>query len=241
MSVDPLASNFHDVSPFVYPANNPLRFTDPTGMAGKDENGEDDGDENKNGQSDISERAAQSSQQNISEEQIRVIAEIFRIQNEVAKLKKQQPSTGKVATQTTAATADVASDVSMVFAVGGILLAPVTDGASLLMTAEALKIGMAADVFSTGAKTLDALAFNGSPDAAKNQALKTAFNAAGGAVFKSVAGRVVTRTGLSGIGPLFRSSQTKRFVTNNFGIAVTAAADATSVVVATQFNPFNKK
>ncbi|AMA49763.1 hypothetical protein AX766_02875 [Flavobacterium covae] len=36
MSIDPLAEEFPDTSPYAFCENNPLRFTDPTGMSSED-------------------------------------------------------------------------------------------------------------------------------------------------------------------------------------------------------------
>jgi len=38
LRVDPMADKFPNLSPYTYPYNNPIRYTDPTGMAGDDTN-----------------------------------------------------------------------------------------------------------------------------------------------------------------------------------------------------------
>ena len=40
-SIDPLSENYYSISPYVYVANNPLRFIDPTGMRTVKVNGND--------------------------------------------------------------------------------------------------------------------------------------------------------------------------------------------------------
>ena len=41
-TVDPLAEDYYDVSPYAYVLNNPLRYTDPTGMSSENANDKED-------------------------------------------------------------------------------------------------------------------------------------------------------------------------------------------------------
>jgi hypothetical protein len=142
------------------------------------------------------------------------------------KLSKRVAETG---VKTTARASDIVSDGSTVMAVGGLIASPFTSGSSLGLTTFALSVGTGADVTSTLAKGADAAFFDGSIDAAVDQAIKTGLNLGSGALLNSLTSRVVARTGFA-TGPIFRSAQSGQFVTNLQGLTTTAVRDATKIV-----------
>jgi RHS repeat-associated protein len=124
--------------------------------------------------------------------------------------------------------ADGISDVTTGLALVGVVAAPFTKGASLALTGDALAIGTAADAASTGIKGVEAMN-GGSNTEFYQQGAETLINVGAGGLTKFGLGQAVTRTGSEVTGPLFRSSQTGEFVTDQFGQAATVAADATAV------------
>lgn len=114
-------------------------------------------------------------------------------------------------------------------AIGAVLGNPALIAAGGEITATSLSIGTGADVTSTILKTADAVFFDGFSDAALSQALSTAVNVISGRVLNSLTAKAVTRTGLSST--LFRSTQSGQFISNVQGFTITAARDATEVVI----------
>ena len=225
ISVDPLASQLPGWSPYHYTFDNPINFIDPTGLMPEDD--------------EIPEGIIESLSQFFDFSKI-----VDKIEVTLVDAAKKTPAAAgqlaldaaqavvpdpKTAVQMTGATADFVSDASTGAAIGGILAAPFTGGSSLSLTAMALQVGTVADITSTAAKTTEALVFDGSTDAAVQQGAQTLFNIGAGRAFRALSGQVITRTSSSFVRPLFRSAQSGRFVTNNFGFTVTAAADATIV------------
>ena len=104
---------------------------------------------------------------------------------------------------------------------------PALAGVGVEITSTSLAVGTGADITSTVAKGVDAIAFNGSTSAFSNQALLTSARVITGGIINFSTARVVTRTGLSNI--LFRGTSGK-FVSNSYGFGVTAASDATKVM-----------
>jgi len=136
--------------------------------------------------------------------------------------------------QSGAQVSDAVSDASTVAAISGIALAPVTDGASLSLTADALAVGAYADFSSTFFKGVDAVFMGGSKDVAIQQAGKTAFRAITGNVINRAVTKAVVRTGPNVV-TAFRSAPTGKFVTNAYGYTVTAAADATKIAISLSY------
>ncbi len=132
---------------------------------------------------------------------------------------------------------DALSDGSTVGAIAGttgLIVAvgtrnPALGAASVAITSSALKLGTASDIASSVLKTADAVAFDGSYEAAYSQAVRTILRAGGSHIVQTIGGRVVARTGSSVSGPLFYNPASGRFVSNRVGLATSAAADATSV------------
>ncbi|MGD8782611.1 MAG: RHS repeat-associated core domain-containing protein, partial [Ignavibacteria bacterium] len=213
LSVDPLAHLRPGLSPYNYVQNNPLIRFDPTGMF-------DEGTEDK-----------------ISTGYPAIDYILALLQGQLQQTKDNAETTIKEAPEKMVKAgikvADVASDASTLVAFGGILFAPVTEGASLVITAKALTAGTIADASSTVLKGTDAAFFDGSTDAFTEQAIKLAINVGGGRLLDNVATKVVTRTGLNNV--LFRSASTKRFVSNSFGYTVEAVRDATKISIGFRF------
>jgi len=139
--------------------------------------------------------------------------------------------TGSAAVKIGTEFSDNVSDVSNFIAAGGILAAPFTEGTSLAVSGVALSVGTIADVTSLSLKTIDYTVFGGSRDAVVGQAGATALRFVGGQMVRSASSKMVTRTGSAVTGAAFRNPQTGRFVTNQFSHTVTAARDATRVVI----------
>jgi hypothetical protein len=221
--VDPLEEEYLSYSPYNYVLNHPTGLIDSFGMAPGDP-------------PEVEQLLEEKKEKNpyLSGNPVSVIQQTMRDVLDGMRYTATQVANGtkevtKTSVKFTSKAADVVSDAAMGVAVGDIVAAPFTESTSLSVTAVALEIVMVADVVSTVAKTVDAFAFDGSGDEALRQFGKTMFSAGTDALMKSMAGRLITRTGTSVIGPLFRSARTGRFVTNKYGFTVTAVADATNV------------
>ena len=110
--------------------------------------------------------------------------------------------------------ADATSDASTTAAIGGIAAAPFTAGTSLEGSADALVIGTVADGVSFGAKTIDAIAYDGSSNDALKQGEKFAVGIIGDKVIDVVTGKLVTKTGLN---TAYRGTVSGRFISNAYG------------------------
>ncbi len=89
-----------------------------------------------------------------------------------------------IGVKTVEAISDGTSNVSTVVAVAGVALAPFTSGSSLAVVGPALAVSTTADGVSLSAKTVDALAFNGSWGDVGEQSVKFALSATSGYVTK---------------------------------------------------------
>ena len=132
---------------------------------------------------------------------------------------------GNAVVDATAELADDVSDASTIVAAGGIVAAPFTGGSSLTVTAYALGVGTAADTTSLAAKTVDAVAFDGSGEAAFSQLGELTVNALGA--------RYLPRAGAATVRYLETATQATRRVPASMGIRITvnAATDATRVAI----------
>jgi RHS repeat-associated protein len=127
--------------------------------------------------------------------------------------------------KTGAFASDVAEDGSLVVAGGALVAAPFTGGGTLPLAGTALQLNVYAGASSTAFKTIDAAAFDGSPEAALNQGLSTFGSLGAGAVTSKVASRFAVKTGTG----LFRNPATGRFVSKKLGRSVITVRDATNV------------
>jgi hypothetical protein len=154
----------------------------------------------------------------------------------IKEMNKKIDETPKKAVKATEKFADVVSKTSTVGAAAGIVVTgvgvvtadPVVAAAGVEITSTSLTVGTAADVTSTVAKGADAAFYNGSTDAFYNQLLTTSAKVISGGLVNSATARVVTRTGLSNV--VFRGASGK-FISNATGYGVTAASDATKVLI----------
>ncbi len=198
-TIDPLADRFSSVSPYSYPFNNPLRYTDPTGMAGDDKSEKDTPD----GVIEFLKPLR------VLNTLITKIAEV--VQNTPESTTKLIKETGEGITEATAEAvegaiettetiADNISDASGGGVVGGIAVTglglafqnPAITGVGLKTIAFSSSIGTISDIISIGATATKAMFFNGSTKTIAGKTQKAVFNATGGKVATGVAGRVAT-------------------------------------------------
>ena len=111
------------------------------------------------------------------------------IVNETEKASKKIKDIPKNTVKATEKYADATSEASTDVAVRGVIGAPVTGGTSLEVSADALIMGTVADGISAGAKTVDAIAFDGSKEAALKGG-QFLFDIVGGKIVDLVAGEV---------------------------------------------------
>jgi RHS repeat-associated protein len=225
-SRDPLAASYPDWNPYAYAMNNPMSFIDPSGMCSEEKSQQG----HCTGMLDRLFAQIQSS--------INSISMPFGFSNLMVADAKSDEISSEVTSAAVGAAGtavgagivvtDVVSDVSTYVAVLGIATTPLHGGT---LTATALAIGTGADATSLVLKTTDAAFFDGSWEATAWQAGSMFTRGVAGQVVQGAASKAVARTGSSVSGPLFRSSQTGRFVANGFGHKVTAASDATRVVI----------
>ena len=219
MQVDPMSDLFPHVSSYAYGNNNPLRFTDPTGMAPED------GCPPCGGFEYYTRALFQGYDNTYMGDLLRADAH-GQLEQKVGQDLKDA---GNATVDATAELADNVSDASTIVAAGGIVAAPFTGGSSLAVTGYALSAGAVADVTSLGLKTVDYATFDGTSEAVFDQGATMILRGASGALVKSLSSKIVVRTGARITGSAFRSASTGQFVTNRFGQTVTAATDATRV------------
>lgn len=148
------------------------------------------------------------------------------------KISQDLNDAGNAAVDAGAEFADKASDASTIAAAGGIVAAPFTGGGSLALTGYALTAATVADATSTGFKTVDAIAFDGSSDAAFNQLIETGINVGAGKLLNKAAARFAQFDASAGRF-VIRATQATRSVpvSNRYGFTVTATRDATKLVL----------
>ena len=198
--VDPMSDKYPGWSPYVYCHNNPLRLIDPNGM--------EDGGPGFFAWLKNFFTCNSFNKTNPGTEVNRTIVEETKITNK---------KIGEFPRKTVKATekyADATSDASTKVSIAGVAAAPLTAGVSLEGSADALVIGTISDGVSFGAKTIDAIAYGGSKDAAVKQFEKLGVDVFGGKVIDAVAGKVVIKTGLN---TAYRSTANGRFVSNAYG------------------------
>lgn len=158
------------------------------------------------------------------------------------KFKQDAKDAGNVVVDAGAAAADKASDASLVAAGGGVLAAPFTGGSSLTLTGYALSASTVSDVASTGFKTIDAMAFDGSYETVATHLLQTTISAGAGKLVNRAAARYAKFSETGGRF-MIRATQATRSVpvSNKFGYTVMSARDATNVILDLQIKFSNKK
>ena len=177
MQIDPLSDLFPHVSSYAYGNNNPLRFTDPTGMAPED------GCPPCGGFEYYTRALFQGYDNTYMGDLLRADAH-GQLEQKVGQDLKDA---GNATVDATAELADNVSDASTIVAAGGIVAAPFTGGSSLAVTGYALLAGTIADVTSATVKTVDAVAFDGSSEVAIEAKLdETTINVGAGKIVGKV-------------------------------------------------------
>lgn len=225
LQIDPITDQFPGWTPYHYVHNNPLNLVDPTGMSAE--------------KAEEAENCPPCSIEYFirwlfQDYDNTYIGDLFRADAQgdgklEQKVAQDAKAVGNAIVDATAEIADDVSDASTILAASGIVAAPFTGGSSLTVTGYALGVGTAADLTSAGAKTIDAVAFDGSSEVAFDQFVETTVNFGAGKLANKVAGSFV------------RVGSTGRFVTNQFGQTVTAVRDATRVMVPVALPPIIKK
>ena len=230
LQIDPLTDQFPGWTPYHYVHNNPLNLVDPTGMAAEEAS--------------VCPPCSFEyfTRWLFQDYDNTYVGELFRADAQgdgklEQKVAEDAEAAGNAIVDATAELADDVSDASTVLAIGGIVAAPFTGGGSLTVTGYALGVGVAAVATSTAAKTIDYVAFDGSSEAALDQAIELGVNFGVGKLANRVAGSFVR---INSAGRFYNASN-GQFVTNQFGYSVTAASDATKVVVPLAVPPVIKK
>jgi len=184
MSIDPLADQFPGISPYAYTNNNPLRFTDPTGMAAEEAGGCPPCN---------FEYFTRSLFQNYDNT---YVGDLFRADAQgdgrlEEKVALDAIEVGLVATEGVSITADVVE-------AGALVAAPFAEGATLPVAVVAGPIGSAADFLNSGL------------EATKANITNTSFDKASSRFANATAGIFINKT-VAGIGQATASKALKHF------------------------------
>ena len=227
---DPMQDAYPGISPYAYANNNPLKYVDPDGNSHHEP--QDQYDVNQIVQDRFDEGGVEVANAIVNlpsyvksgaQEGAEVVAE------HSLDLAETSVKSGIVISD---ALADGSTKGVLVGSVGALALAstrsPQATIAAVRFTSAMVKLGTASSVSSTLLKSTDALAFDGSYEAAANQVLKTAFGIGASAGTRIVAGRFLTGATFSGAGTLYRSASTGGPVPNLRALTSTAIVDATN-------------
>jgi len=243
--VDPLGEIQQGWTPYHYSYNNPLKFTDPTGMIPKfnsrDElynylTGNHDGESGNNGNSNKGKSDDDDAPTTGDPSIDYILGQLFGLYKQTAA--NTETTVENLPQNIVEGTSDVADFVysgSTIGAAFGVIVigAGALTGnfalakAGVRITSYSFAIGTESDVVSTVTKGVDAIAFDGSPDAFYHQALSTSARVISGRLVNSATARVVTRTGLT----VLSIGASGRFISNSKGYGAIAISDATKVII----------
>jgi len=220
--VDPLADKAPAWTPYRFGLNNPMRYTDPTGM----------GEEDETSVWTILKQGFTSYFNNQKSRDDDAIQEIENAKNPdqvlVENVGRQAASgelgekAAKLGIQVADGVVNQVGDGATYVGVAGIAAAPFTGGSSLTLTAYAFTTATVCDATSAGIRTTDAIMFDSSFEPAVEKAGSALVSELGGRGLDKAMGQFVTKTGLSNT--LYRaaagSSNGGQFINNSTGISV---------------------